>query len=756
MHSGAATPERVPFPPTREFRTDRAFSAQKLAESAAVEGLLLVLLQQRNCLVSVPDFRRAVTSGEAPVSLRTAALHRFPRIILPAILAGRVYVVKRRQQVFVGHVNLDHLQLPDIGQMTDLRRVESALIQHVTQQDSAVSVESLEQFISANPQYRLQRTGRSVAQHIKTLVVTNRALVVDCEYSCSGRKKYYSMPDGPRRVRPAELRDIDKRQRVVTLFWRLIRRRPFTTTAVRAFSESRLDLRFENDPTWAWTANLCSLEKRGFLQGIRDSQYEQVLWVVAADWSDMAEEMQRQRLADGLRGVLAAGNGEVCQADTATNGGGEGPVDAQFRSRNADTRALVRLAKRSHGDAPDGCPPERWALRPVTIGELRTTAKVHPDLLRGEELLPCLQEASRQREEMVRSSIVKVGLIGNSAIYDLHKSPEGDAFVAWKRAMRRSRLHFIPKELARLEADLECAAGGLIVVAPTLLAVRALHAGYHALQLRVNLERNEAVAPLTRAERDQSREAMEVTHGWERDAAELSQKIGENTASPTSWTSALTPEELPADALVGLSSALDQLIRIGVGDADAKSALFASLRARVVTTRRPSERPQWRSAGRQEDTFLDRVGLSLYSLRRWGGPHANLQMTGVESAIGMVRTTSHLMAILDEGLPDTFMATAILALGMDDSPASRAKVTQWGLRKLSQRNRRTLPDIEQALATALAPKLVGGLATFLMPDESLLLEMLTEKTPGSFASNLARATLDAWERPELRKELFRL
>lgn len=351
---------------------------------------------------------------------------------------------------------------------SDMMRVEEAARRAVEQAASAVRLEHIRAALDADPALTLRgRTPLAVlVQRLLTCGRLQRVHPRVVPMELPKRTVYYTVPNGPARVRSPQLSVPDRRLAALHALWRASEGRPVSTTALHRFADARPLYRVEADPHHGWANALQVFERAGAVVRIRTDDPRFVLWAPQAAWAALPDAERARRVQDAFGRAVRGWEAEVEDAlglgtteqdvvwaedvppaaterragppdhagvvgTTKAHVGGASEVgtapdasehDVQFVSRNRDMQALVRATKMRHAAHCGGDDDVRRAVarRPVTAADVEAAASERAHLRpRGVSVARALHEASRLRSGMLMPAVVWVGVVGEAAFYDL-------------------------------------------------------------------------------------------------------------------------------------------------------------------------------------------------------------------------------------------------------------------------------------------------------------------------------------------------
>ena len=418
-----------------------------------------------------------------------------------------------------------------------------------------------------------------------------------------------------------------------------------------------------------------------------------------------------------------------------------------------------------------------------------------------------LSEASRVRDGMVCPAVVRVGCVRNIAYYARDDTPAGRHYVRYVALRAMVDLPPIARATSALRDALDLAAAGVLPLAGGLVEARLTQieaeitsdwcsfkrAASTAKRLPEEILVDEELASevgliegrllamrklIKGAEPPRISCALSCGPRAERDTDLALDQRYMGTASERRWQ--MTPGALldireAAAQLEGLTSyhmqssralwaRIYQSVRViriretettdfeigpPVGGRDCDQATFVGKCDSNTDFDSPHSRRGDASdyspttVGRQVTTYLDRVGFGVYATLRWGGPLLSTFASQGAHALGELRCSERLCAILETPTPTNTHACTVAALGLLDDLTARTALARYICGVCSGEVHSSV--VALALACyGLAPRPIGGLAKVLTPIERSALEVAA-RHQDDFTRKTASRALRAWD-----------
>lgn len=746
----------------------RQFGPELEARSLRVEALVRASSERAGAMVN----GRAITGAwkqQFPAEQVEPA--NWGRTLEPGIAAGRIRIETHNGCHFYAPSDRPDLNPPRWH--SDLVRVEEAVRRASDRCGSAVLLERIRSELEADAELELD-SARLMTQTLGSLVSLERVRTVRPFSREVGGRLYYALTEGPKFVRSVAEHHLDKRMRAVQSLWRATGGTPFTTRAVRMYAEQRASLRIDEDPPYAWTNALHQFERNGEIVRVQSIEARWVLWALATEWTDCppitrANRLQRldRRLAYSLlppqssAGKIVSpsearspeGTGhdttERYSEDSETHVMPRGGIDTAFVSQGQNLRTLVRHAKATAGaTATDTVERGILTRRPVRVSQVRDVSRQHSLLQPGRNIDfgTALREATRVRPGMVRAPIWRVGQVANYWLYDLERTPEGDRYVQYLRALWRMRWYAgtisrsIEQRLHLLEQAWEQNINRSIPVGGSILKARArllkTEVGVRMEALRGAADATELLAAETEALECLLDRAARVKNRAE-------QMVGDANGAGDSlfvWT---------PDWVIDTTRAYAEIV--GVSGLELRSVRTISSRFSLVDTLTLDEitgieSHRQQTKGRAVTTWFDRVAFALYAATRWGGAFTATVAHHAWNALGDLRDPAPVVSTLRSLEEANAHLGAAASLALMDTAVARTALLDYlshALDRSAGDGTLAGPVIEVA-AYGLGPNPFGGLATGLSTEERKTLEILTERG-GERVAWLAARSLRVWE-----------
>ena len=673
---------------------------------------------------------------------------RIARALAPAIKAGRVEMVKANRHFYFAPAGRDDLRPPAYA--SDLHRVEEALARATARLRSAVLHEEVEREVRADPD--LVPRSQDVAYCLGVLRRCGRVRTVRPFKRMLERPYYYTLPDGPRWVRPEAEHHFDRRLRAVHGLWRASGGRPFTTRALRRYARCRASLWIGGEPPYAWTNALHQLLDAGDLVRIPISGTRMVLWAPAAAWHSLPEGERHSRLEDR--------SGRTPEAPAAVTRGAVPtglPVhDVRRVSANYDARSLVLAAQVD--SASTFADAELRAIilaRPVTVKQVAAAQRSRPAVGGGAPggVKVLLQQAARLRTGAKTSAVVKLGTVGRETYYAARKTEAGEAYVAFRRAVWEAQPRAARATALHLTEAARQARSGVVPLPEVVLSARAAEL---AARCREAANRLRTAAAETRLLPDEA-QAAGVT-------IQLLESIADEVDVVLAGDHELVPEAPPTPAGVeapllscrAASDQLDGLVSKGGG-----AHVGMSNRFRYIHVVRVGLQDAVRVSkyGRGNSSLLDRVAFACYTSMRWGGPTLSATAHRAWHGVGALRDSAPFAAALRVASDEAGHMSAASVLGFFDDPISRDALADYLRRSTCGDGRiaagTTVPAAEAA-AYGLAPLPFGGVAVALRDDERSALGSIAMKGADERLRWVAARVIAAWDEGWGRDRLLHL
>ncbi|MBB4637514.1 hypothetical protein [Longimicrobium terrae] len=658
--------------------------------------------------------------------------NRMYEALEPAVVLGRVRVASRLTHAFL-FAPIARMELLPRPYISDMERVEEAVRRATERLSSAVLVEEVASEAERDSELRLQARVATLSTLLESLVVWDRAIVVRSRRRGGRCRKYYAMPWGPNWVSGLAEHHLDRRLRAARALWNASRGRPFTTTALRNYANSHARYRTEGDPPWAWVSALQCLHDDGELVRMAEADSFHVRWAPAREWNALAPADRDRALRDGLRSSVCDMESEPADALAP-----EAPLDVAFVSIAQDMRALVLHAK-AHVLASESDPDRRRILRsrPVTVRDVRRVAKNLPRLVprTGISLGVYLQDAGRTKNGHRRPPVICLGVVRNCAFYDTRATPAGNAYVAYRLALRDATPAPLRKSCSTLSDAVALHTSGVIPLSEEILDWRAEALARKIGDCRARLASACAATALLDEESAQ-------TAALDASLVALEEKV-RRLRSLSSCTPLRATVEGPLDVVEAWRS-LEGLYSMP----DGLHERMLSARFTVPVIRGPIVRPARRRGGRPVEIRMDRIEFIRYAHARFGNGRSGHFVAQGCHALGDLRTPEPFIAALCDARRTSAHTLAAGALGLLDDPESRDALAEYIVRACEGGERcapgTSLPACEAAVY-GLAPLPFGTLARELRENERQALRLAADATMEVQVQALGRRVLRAWD-----------
>jgi hypothetical protein len=732
----------------------RAFSQRLVAQAKAVMGVLAAAQNRSQCMVTGKQvMAHWAIVGEVPAGIR------FSRALEPLLADGAVLAQRDDGLTYYGIAGSNHNRLPEIAARSNLAKVEEALHRAVVRSGGPVPHERVAAEIDGCAELTLDADAHTLGYYLATLERTGRAPVVRPVWA-GPRRRYYTVPFGPMTGVVGDDVVMGRRRKAIAQLWKASGGRPFTTAALRDFSESNPDLRIDNDPKMGWTNALQHLEALNEVEGIRDEEERWVRWAPASEWSKLSQLEQIEKLRDDYRVVPERG-----AAASSVQRGNDRlglrrdacALDVAYISKNFDMRTVLKIAHVHRLDS--AVDPRLHTIldrRPLTVADIAAAAEHFVHLTRAEELTSRLSDASRLRKGMVKGAITRVGRVGRRTFFALEASSDGRALVHSLRVIRSLDRLLRSDAVGRLQQVEMWSAEGVTPVPPALLAYRGRLLRERFTQLLNELDRNRAYAPMLPEESARADHVQGAGLEAKGTANAVEQRAARRSGGDYEF--AVPPTDIPAD--------LVEVEEAAVFVAELERYRMANKReliGRVPTVGIGAEVAQRIEArirqgkGRRSETALDRVGFALYAATRWGGATWKNVSAAAINCMGEVRNAEPFIELLERASTDACHGGLLSSLALFDTGAARAAIARYIHRAIEEERRgvRIVPlNALVVAALGLSRKYLLGAASRTNPEEEEALSSLALWRDGDLAARAATLSLRTWESPAAARELF--